>query len=372
MKHFNTSKINHSLIGRVERIIRIIRLILTPVHRRVAHGRPAILLVDGFLIGDAVLLRPLLRAIIERYGKTHDILVVSGRHARHIYADMLPDIRIIEFQFPWATYDYSLRKLVQLGAIWLRLFTTRVEVALEARGDFRSIAWTSLACPARLIGFDFTGGAALLTDVVPDDGTIAHLFEHARRLGGVLNLEFAEEHIRMDLPTHPKGETARIGVSFAGSQPLKQLPREVGLALLRQLATDVDAAELWYIQAPQETVYTDEVLERELGGRLRLFRGNFEQYYAFLQTLDCHIGMDSGGGHLCAMFGIPTVVIFGTQVPFYCRPMGGHPLFCAESALALACRPCDGITCVYETYQKCLLDIDRHTIVQFVRESLRR
>ena len=242
-------------------------------------------------------------------------------------------------------------------------------MAIEARGDFRNIVWAALACPTRLIGFDFTGGARLLTDIVPDDGKITHLFGHTKRLGRILNLEVTDGRIKMDLLPSPKGKVARIGISFAGSQTLRRLPAETGLALLRDLAQSMDA-EIWYIQSPQETVYTDELLERELGDRLRLFSGNFEQYYAFLKTLDCYIGMDSGGGHLCSMFGIASVIIFGTQQPSYCSPVGGHPLLCIENSRQLACRPCNGVTCVNNIYQECLQEINFDAIKRFVKDSI--
>jgi ADP-heptose:LPS heptosyltransferase len=327
--------------------------------------------VDGFLIGDGVLLRPLIFSLIERYGETHDILVVSGCHSRQIYADIASRIRIIELQFPWATYNYSFRSLGRLFAVWLRLFVTPVELALETRGDFRNIVWIALACPKSLIGFDFTGGTTLLTNIVPDDGRIAHVFEHTRRLGSVLHLPVMEENMFMRHPIPTAEGKPRIGISFAGSQPLKSFPEGIGLNLLCELNKSLDA-EIWYIQTPQENIYTKDMLSRIFDGNIQVFNGSFEQYFGFLQTLSCYIGMDSGGGHLCSMFGIPSVIIFCTQKPSYCSPIGGHPLLCVENNRQLTCRPCDGVTCVNGTYQECLLDIDFNAIIRFIQNNLAR
>lgn len=354
------------LIKRMEYLLSVFCCFLAPLHRCLAFGRPSILIVDGFLIGDGILLRPLLIALVERYEKTHDIFVISGNHSEYIYSDLSSRITIIDLQFPWCVYDYSFKRIFKLFALWLKLFFMNIEIALEPRGDFRNVAWTSLACPKQLIGFNFTGGDTLLTTIVPDNGEIVHLFEHTSRLGAVLGLSVKEDDMIMKPLVQKQNKKFRIGISFAGSQPLKSYPEELGLALLNSLA-DLADCEIWYILAPQENVYTIEKLEQKLKGKVQYFKGNFEQYFNFIMQLSCYIGMDSGGGHLCSMFGIPSVIIFGTQEPSYCRPVGNHPLLCVESSLKLDCRPCDGVTCTNSRYLACLHNINSKVIIDFVK-----
>ncbi|MEI7590398.1 MAG: hypothetical protein WCJ49_03700 [Deltaproteobacteria bacterium] len=371
MKYFKKNRTNIVITKIAETFVLFLRIVFRIFHFVLfKRGRPAIVLVDGLNIGDAVLLRPLIISIIERYEKTHDIIVISGSFSKYIYEDILSRINILELQFIWSHLFRSPRHMLTVCKTWLRLFAVNVEIAIETRGDFRSIAWMALACPsARLIGFDFTGGERLLTDVVPDDGQITHLFTHIQRLGKTIGVDVSKENIAIrSVPL--LNEKPRIGISFAGHQEMKNIPHDTGIRLLKELIQIKGDADLWYIGAPQGDPLPNNVIENEFGNAIKIFKGNFYEYFIFLQTLNCYVGMDSGGGHLCSMFAIPSVIIFGMYDPSFCSPLGTHQLLCIEGSGKLDCKPCGGDVCINPIYKECLRNIDTVAILDFVKTTL--
>lgn len=366
MKYYNQKKIHKRLIYLIEVCVLFLGAIFRLTKSLICLLRPCgeryVLVVDGFLVGDSVLLRPFVKELIKKYSDTHRILILSGKHSFKTYEDILSDIEILNLQFPWATYDYSFRKLLELLWVLGNLLRKDIDVAIESRGDFRSIAWTYLACPNKLFGFDFTGGAKLLTDVVPDDGSILHLFEHVRNLGTILGCNVNSDDVVIQ--NSNSCEVNRIGISFSGSQKLRNLPEHIGYQIIERMIKTYDA-EIWYIRSPSEKIYSDYNLRTRFGNRLKIFSGDFCEYTKFLQSLCIYIGMDSGGGHLCSMWGIPSVIIFGTQVSSYSKPIGVHPLLCVETKKSINCRPCDATICTNSTFQQCLADIDTDSIFQF-------
>lgn len=364
MKIFNDSKIHKRTIACFEILIHIIHAIICFLkHIFSACSEPCIVLVDGFLIGDAVLLRPLIKSLIHKYSSTHKIIVISGCHSREIYSDLNDSIQLIEYQFPWAVYDYSFQRITNLIRIWCKLYLMSIDIAIEARGDVRSISWMYLTCPVRLVGFDFTGGRSLLTDIVPDDGKIVHLFEHVQRIGRSVGCSVSDVDIKHAWSNSEHRIGKRIGLSFSGSQILRNLPEDIGCHIINTLISDSDC-EIWYIQSPAEKVFTTNYLTQKFGSHVHVFTGNFKEYFDFIKSLSLYIGMDSGGGHLCSLWEVPAVIIFGTQLSYYTMPVGNPSLYCAESETCLPCRPCRGVNCRNDVYQKCLIDIDFTKIIK--------
>ncbi|MGD0283762.1 MAG: hypothetical protein ABSB95_15550 [Dissulfurispiraceae bacterium] len=368
MKYFNQKKIKRKSIAFLEIILRIIHFFLLRINKFfLVDNAPCLFLVDGYRIGDSILLRPLIKGLIDKFSSTHKIIVLSGKHAFYVYSDYLDQIEIIDYQFPWASYDYSISSIKNLLINWSIIYRKSIEIAIETRGDFRSIAWTHLTCPKRLIGFDFTGGAQLLTDVITDDGNIAHLFEHVKRIGSFVGCTVQEENVR--LKKHHKIENAnkRIAVSFSGLQPLRNLPIAMGLGIMRRLIDESDF-ELWYIMSPSEKYFRTDLLEKHFQNKVKIFSGSFKAYFDFLQTSDVYIGMDSGGGHLCSLWSIPSVIIFGTQLSSYASPVGKHPKLFLENESFLPCRPCDGVTCISKVgFQECFAGLEVDKIITFCK-----
>jgi ADP-heptose:LPS heptosyltransferase len=139
---------------------------------------------DFHLIGDIVLLTPLLKALRERYPDAH-LCLVAGPWAAELLAGT-DWVSVLEpFEAPWVKYGQGWRGLWRCLRLLWTLRKTHWDWGIEVRGDVRQIALMFFSGAKRRIGYAFTGGQQLLTDVVPDDVQQPHLLDHNRRIARV-------------------------------------------------------------------------------------------------------------------------------------------------------------------------------------------
>ncbi|MBL8022434.1 MAG: hypothetical protein JNM27_22345 [Leptospirales bacterium] len=343
MKLFNQEKLQRlKLVARWLWILRVIRLPLLPI-AFVARlrKRPDFLVADGFLIGDCVLLRPMLGAMCRK-GR---VRYIGGAHAKEILGDLGVEHEV--FQWPWANYDYSVGSAFRLLSLWFRILVLQPRVIVEPRGDLRSLAVLYLTCPQRLAGYSFTGGAFML-DVDPALPEVVHLEEHNRVLATSLGLEYRLDDL---FQTAGNGDGS-VAISFSGSQPLKVMPTNVAKFIVQRLQKS--GRRVSYLRGPGDFFLSvPENLALLEEAKIPIKQESFKDYVSILRRVSGYIGMDSGGGHLASMFQKPSVIFLSTQFSAYCGPRGKQAIF-VESAESLACRPCAGVTCINDQYLRCL------------------
>ncbi|MCE9598453.1 MAG: hypothetical protein K8S54_10835 [Spirochaetia bacterium] len=343
MKLFNQQKLKRlKALAPLLLVLRLLRLIFLPVAWLARlRKRPDFLVADGFLIGDCVLLRPMIAAML-REGR---VVYLGGSHAREILWDM--DVTFETFQWPWANYNYSIRKLLGLIGLWFRILILQPRTIVEPRGDVRSLAFLYLTCPRRLAGFSFTGGHFML-DVDPELSEVVHLEEHNRVLSKSLGLRYSIE----DMFCAPEPGNGSVAISFSGSQPLRAMPTNVALALLGRLKSL--GVNMSYLKGPGDFFLKNpENLAVVAKFNIPILEGTFSAYINALKNASGYVGMDSGGGHLAAMMQKPSIIFFSTQHSWYCGPRGKDTQ-AVETDEILECRPCAGITCTNERYLRCL------------------
>lgn len=324
-------------------------------------------MADGFLIGDCVLLRPLLWGMVRQ---SRRVVYIGGQHADTLLSD-IPAERLT-FQWPWAVYDWRPAALWRLFILALRIFFLQPRCVVEPRGDMRSLAFLYLCCVPRIAGYSFTGGKFMI-DVEPDVPGIEHLEVHNRRLAESLGLEYSVDDIVYGGVKSAAGmfskaggqETSKpgeIALSFSGSQPLKALPRATAAVLLHELS--MRNKRMVYLAGPNDHfLSTDDGESLLKTWNVEIWRGNFKAYVQKIRSAELYVGMDSGGGHIAAVFGIPALLFFGTMRADYCAPVGNARQAVLETTEALTCRPCGGVVCTNTSYQVCLTGISRQAIV---------
>jgi ADP-heptose:LPS heptosyltransferase len=357
LKIFNEGKL--SRLRALEPLLKLLavpRLFLLPLAfiLRLRPNRPRFLIADGFLIGDCVLLRPL-AAAAARSGST---LYFAGAHAKPTLQDL--PVRVMEGQWPWASYDYSFGSLLRLLSFLLRVFLLQPRCIIEPRGDVRSLSLLYLCCPGVLAGYDFTGGRFML-NVRPDAPEIVHLEEHNRRLAAALDLDYRLADIAVR-----QGSTAIAGhlaVSLSGSQPLKSLPLEKAHILFEAIRGSQKDMRIVYLVSPQDFFLAQTGAEALLQKfNVTLWRGSFADYTAQIESSGAYIGMDSAGGHIAAMYGVPSLLFFGTMKAEYCAPVGPGTRLVLETTLEMQCRPCAGVVCTNQVRLFCLESIENARI----------
>src|SRR5688572_25169761 len=151
-----------------------------------------ILVVEAWHIGDVVLATPLLLALRKRFPEAR-IALLGKQHAEELLRHSGLVDEVIVFDFPWTakTAKYHPRRynLGALRRLVSRLRSSRFDLTIDARMDLRSNLLTFLSRAPRRIGYDFGGGAFLLTDAVPAEPDARHRVEDWLMLMGPLEEE---------------------------------------------------------------------------------------------------------------------------------------------------------------------------------------
>ena len=134
----------------------------------------SILILDFHLIGDIVLLTPVLNELRKNNPNAH-IGLASGVWAKHVLKNH-PDLydSFYPISAPWVTYSYNLKSWYLLLCALIDIRKSKWELGIEIRGDVRQILMLRMCNAKHRVGYDFTGGSRLLTSVVKDDGNIKH------------------------------------------------------------------------------------------------------------------------------------------------------------------------------------------------------
>jgi len=360
VKHHNESL--HALSRRLDPlwwlIARLLRL------RRFGAGPKvpqSILLVDLHLLGDLVMLVPLLR-VIRRFHPNAHIGLMAGPWGRIILTDTGLVDEFITLRAPWVTKGQ--------GAAGMRGLLRAVRASrertwdwgIDVRGDVRNALLLALARAKRRVAYDFSGGAALLTDVVPDDGVLRHIIDHHADLAEYLCMPMtAEERIpALGVPKVTTPETPRsrlVGFHFGASMILRRMPLEEACSLVLSFQNQQDT-RLILVDAPEIRDLNSALLRRlpaNCAARIERWEGTLSELITFLKTLDKLYAMDSGPAHLAAALGVDTTVFFGPHLSQAVRPTGRNVT--VVERVDVPCRPCDQHRCTNVKYQECLTQV---------------
>jgi heptosyltransferase-2 len=161
---------------------------------RVRHGwgggvrRPAlqtlkprrILVIESHLIGDQVLMLPLLEALTAFYPNA-EIHILANPWLRDL-VDPMP-VRWV-FHPCWIPWSCSDHRLLAWKALWGTVQSLRsldFDLAIDVRGDLRNILLLALTRATRRIGYgNVSGGEGFLTDSLPAPPLGGHLTEPHR------------------------------------------------------------------------------------------------------------------------------------------------------------------------------------------------
>jgi heptosyltransferase-2 len=321
----------------------------------------SILLVDLHLLGDLVMLVPLLR-VIRRFHPNAHVGLMAGPWGRTILTGTGLVDEFITLRAPWVTKGQGaagVRGLLRAirtsrGRTW--------DWGIDVRGDVRNALLLALARSKRRVAYAFSGGAALLTDVVPDDGVLRHIIDHHAALAEYLCMPMtAEERIPSlghseKVRAKPRGSRL-IGFHFGASMVLRRMPLEEACSLVLSFQEQQDT-RLILVDAPEIRDLNSALLARlpaNCAARIERWEGTLGELMTFLKTLDKFYAMDSGPAHLAAALGVDTTVFFGPHLSFAVRPTGRN-ITVVERA-DVPCRPCDQHRCTNVKYQECLSQV---------------
>jgi ADP-heptose:LPS heptosyltransferase len=154
-----------------------------------------------------------------------------------------------------------------------------------------------------------------------------------------------------------RGVTGRMvaGFHFDAASERRVLPEALSLGIIGGLS-DMGASVL--------LIGTDRELARRLedasGGRARFIAVTLAELKTILAGIDLFVGPDSGPLHIAAALGVPSVGVYGPNIPELSGPLSRSVRFVQ---IPLGCRPCNqnrpcpnGVRCLTEITPEMVLE----------------
>jgi len=305
-----------------------LRPLLSP--KRGSKKVERILVIEPWLIGDLVIATAALRALRHLYPSAH-ITVLGKAHAKELleHSGLADDVIVAEL--PWtaraAKYDPRRYHVAQMKALVGELRRRSFDLTVDARMDLRSNVLTYATGASRRIGYDFGGGAFLLTDAVPADPDAHHrvddwialleplgLTSDSREFQPTLRVSEEERRAavtRLETLGIEPGDLV-IGIHGGASDARRRWPLASYTRVAETLAQR-HGAKCFYFLDPDgdETLLPKESPE---------VRTSLREMMALFSVCSLVLCNDSGPMHIADALGVPVVGVFLTGNPTWHRP----------------------------------------------------
>ena len=343
-------------------------------------GTPkSFLIVEPWGVGDVILTTPLLEVLRKEFPDA-SITMLAKRYAEPLLAHSGLVDEIIPFDFPWTAFTGKYRpsryERSAFESLFRQLRSRDFDVSLDARRDIRSNVITYLGGARRRIGYDFGGGAHLLTDVLPSGDQNAHKVEDWLALLAPLGIRpTGSRKPRLTL-TEGERVAARdrlklLGLSTTG--PLVGLHPGASHANRRwdQRRFGEVLADVLRDNAGQAVIFEEregDSAEIPTPGRVPRVRTGIRELMGLISQCDVLICNDSGPMHIAEALDVPVVAIFGGSRSDWYGPLGDfHRVVQVDD---MPCRPCFD-ACIFAT-PRCMERVSTDSVISATRLQLNR
>jgi len=329
-----------------------------------------ILMLESHLIGDVIMGLPAYRAIREKFANA-ELIFWGNKWGKDLLEDQQLFNKFFIARIPWSTYDYSLSNILMLISQIRQLRRLQIDLAIDFRGDIRNIFLLRLIGARRRVGYDFTGGAYWLTDIVPAPGKW-HLIERNLNVVSYLGTENGEDVPSLRVP-EAKIQAAKkyfdnqglrnIVFLHSGASQLKKLwPPERFARTVEYLDNKGYSPVLL---SPPNDKSIVESIKNNCRITLPVLSVRLSDIAAYLACGEAFIGLDSGIGHIAAALGKNVIILFGPQLPSIACPRGSGKIGKVIKG-DFACRPCHKQVC--DLNNACMKAIQVEDVIQAIDE----
>src|SRR4051812_3536196 len=276
-------------------------------------------------IGDLLMSLPALADLRRAYPGARLRLAVGGWSED--VARRAPVDEVMLWSAPWAgrpSEGAESRRALWRKAIALR--RDRIDLALDLQGDVRAATLMALTGARERVGYANTGGARLLTRVVPLDETVSWVDQNRRAVAAAAGAPaIAGAPVRVELLGPEDRERARallqarglagrrplVGLHPSGGRAVKQWGlgrwREVAARLVREFG-----AAIVLTGTASDAALAAEVA-RGLPGDVHDLTGALAlaETLGLMGELDLFLSSDTGPMHMAAAVGTASVSVFG-------------------------------------------------------------
>jgi len=372
---------NLVIVGAIDLAGSALRALVSPLfRRRPRQRRPGrILAVRLDHMGDVLFATPALRRLRSAFPGAHISLLVDPANMAVVEGTGMVD-SMIPFASPWFSRRPDRPAWRSVARTIRALRRERFDLAIDFRGDIRTIALLWLAGIPERISYGVAGGAFLLTKC-PEYRSGRHEVEHNMALvPGGLDGTSGE---RLERLSYSPAQAEAAGVLLGGRNVGREGPL-VGLQISAGFPTKRWPAERFADLAERlgrrggRTVIVGSEAERpeieafaagiEPAPLLAAGRTNLPTLAAVIDRLDLFIGNDSGPTHIAAAMGRPTLFLWsGTNDVHQWGPWGGVD-HVRLIRVPVECEACELRTCPRE--HECMRGIEVNEVYQAALELL--
>jgi lipopolysaccharide heptosyltransferase II len=362
-------------IGALDFASRAVHAVWRPPRPRPGPPR-SFLVVEPWGIGDVVLSTSLLRALRANY-PTARISLLAKRYAKELLANSGLVDHFVCFDFPWTAFEGKLTpsKYVprEFQNLIRQLRSLDIDVSFDARRDLRSNLVTYFSGARRRIGYDFGGGAHLLTDVLPSGKQNDHKVVDWLALLGPLGADRREFAPTLTV-TAAENANAQRRLTILGLSPEKPI---VGIhpgarqAVRRwnpgRFAATIDAlveergAQILVFEAEEGD--SSDITPRHW---VRRVKTDLRGFMAIVSQVDLLLCSDSGPMHIANALQVPVTALFGPQKREWYGPRG--ELDSVVQLDEMPCRPCFD-ACIFAA-PRCMEGITVQAVTATVKDQL--
>lgn len=276
-------------------------------------------------LGDVAMLVPVLVSFHQNHPQT-SIRVISQRQFQPIFQNL----NFVRFQA--ISEETNKPKLLELIRFGIQLSLEKNIILLDLHDVLRTkILRLFSRLFGRKIGVIDKGRSEkkhLISlqgkDIYPLKATVERYADVIRQVG--FSFELIDKISLKKKTIQPNLEAIRIGIAPFS----KHSSKEYDINLLREVLEILQKNESFYFfiygfgkaeYEKAEALIQDIPRAENTIGKL-----NFGEELEHIGTLDIMLSMDSGNGHLAAMYGIPVVTLWGTTHPYLGFAPYGQPL----------------------------------------------
>jgi len=306
-----------------------------------------ILVVQSHLIGDVVMVTPMLRVLRYAYPDS-EIVLLANKFAKDILEGFPYIDRIITMRFPWSMYDYSLKNLINLLSIIRMLRKENFDLAIDAQIDMRNAFLMYLVGAKRRLGYDITGGGVFLTDVPAFPVETVNFLQVRLSLLNYLGIDTSDkrtelaigkkniEHVETYIREKSLNKDKIVGIHPSASMKIRHWEPERFAEVINHLADRGYCPVI--IEGPDDGKIVDTILSLCQAQPPRL-KTSLKNVAAFMSCCRLIVCLDSAAIHIAAAVNTPVVALYGPKSPEMTKPFNDNIETIWDDSFD--CRPCE-------------------------------
>lgn len=319
----------------------------------------SILIFDFHLIGDMVLLIPLLDGIKTKYPEAN-VVLVAGPWAQDIVLPSGFIDELIPFSAPWVKYGQGWHGWASCLSLVRALRARSWDMGVEIRGDVRQIFLLALTGAKVRVGLDITGGGPLLTKVIPVDNELVHIADFHKRIGVAMGLfsHTASYEPKLTLTEKERALANKylpyIGIHFGASVNLRRVPLSKARKLLTEIYNEYPNKHFVIFDLKEDQSYSRQLFNilNSKTNNVEYWASSLREFLVKASSCEHMYSMDSAAAHISCGLGVNTSVIYGPSDYELTSPIGlkGNIVLMKNRP---SCWPCNQRVCVSSSIQEC-------------------